>query len=215
MSSCAACAIALVHRLKRGDVAFPATARAGKNRRALRVKPMEADLGIAFVGTHPPRRCGIATFTRDLADAIGSVDERVFPMTLAVTEPGGRYEYPGDVKYEIRQGVKGDYARAAQFVNYSDVRLVSVQHEHGIFGGDDGAYILDFVTALRVPVIATLHTVLKDPSDSQKAIVQAMAKQCAGIVVMSKVAAKLLGSVWRARPQDPHYSSRNSQDGTP
>ncbi|MGH8611070.1 MAG: glycosyltransferase, partial [Gammaproteobacteria bacterium] len=162
---------------------------------------MEADLRIAFLGTYPPRRCGIATFTRDLADALGSVDERVLPMPLAVTEPGGQYEYSGDVKYEIRQGVKGDYARAAEFVNYSDVRLVSVQHEHGIFGGDDGAYILDFVTALRVPVIATLHTVLKRPSRSQRAIVQEMAKHCAGIVVMSKVAAELLGDSYGVQEQ--------------
>jgi len=72
--------------------------------------------------------------------------------------------------------------------------VVSVQHEHGILGRDDGAYILDFVTALRVPVIATLHTVLKDPSESQTAILQGMAKQCAGVVVMSNVAAELLGS---------------------
>ncbi|MGH9204472.1 MAG: glycosyltransferase family 4 protein, partial [Vicinamibacterales bacterium] len=130
--------------------------------------------------------------------------ERVFPTSLAVTDPGGQYEYPGNVQYEIRQGVKGDYARAAEFVNYTDVRLVSVQHEHGIFGGDDGAYILDFVTALRVPVIATLHTVLKDPSESQRAIVQGMARQCAGIVVMSKVAAELLGNSYGVRRQKIH-----------
>ncbi len=168
------------------------------------MKSMEAALQIAFVGTYPPRRCGIATFTRDLADAIGSVDERVVPMTLAVTEPGGQYEYPGDVKYEIRQGVKGDYARAAEFVNYSDVRLVSVQHEHGIFGGDDGAYILDFMTALRAPVIATLHTVLKHPSDPQREIIRRMSKQCAGLVVMSRVAADLLGSSYGVHGRKIH-----------
>ena len=83
------------------------------------------------------------------------------------------------MKYEIRQGVKADYARAAEFVNYSDVRLVSIQHEYGIFGGDDGAYVLDFLTALRVPSIATLHTVLKHPSDSQRTIIQRMARRCA------------------------------------
>src|SRR5438874_761875 len=73
-----------------------------------------ANIRIAFVGTYPPRRCGIATFTRDLAQAIGSSSERVLPMTLAVTDPGGQYEYPEDVRYEIRQAVKGDYARAAE-----------------------------------------------------------------------------------------------------
>jgi len=154
----------------------------------------EPDLPIAFVGTYPPRRCGIATFTHDLLEATVSASERVSPMILAVTDSGGQYEYPGDVKYEIRQGRKGDYARAAEFVNYSNVRLVVIQHEYGIFGGDDGAYILDFLSTLRVPVIATLHTVLEHPSDSQKAIVQQMAKRCARLVVMSRIALKLLAS---------------------
>lgn len=113
-------------------------------------------------------------------------------MTLAVTDPGGQYEYGADVCYEIRQAVKGDYARAAEFVNYSDVRMVSIQHEYGIFGGDDGAYVLDFLSALRVPAMTTLHTVLKSPSASQRTIVQQMHKQCGGLVVMSQVAADLL-----------------------
>ena len=155
---------------------------------------MDSPLSIAFVGSYPPRRCGIATFTRDLSAALGAAGDRVLPMTIAVSDPGGQYEYPGEVKYEIRQAVKGDYGRAAEFVNYSDVRLVSIQHEHGIFGGDDGAYILDLLTALRTPTIATLHTVLKRPPDSQRAIIQKMSRQCARLVVMSKVAADLLGA---------------------
>ena len=154
--------------------------------------PVGEDVSIAFIGTYPPRRCGIATFTRDLSAAGGAASEGVLPMIIAVSDPGGQYEYPREVKYEIRQGIKGDYARAAEFVNYSDVQLVSIQHEHGIFGGDDGAYILDFLTALRAPAIATLHTVLKRPSDSQRAIIQKMSRECARLVVMSKVAADLL-----------------------
>jgi len=150
------------------------------------------EIRIAFVGTYPPRRCGIATFTRDLEQAVGGAGEEVRPIALAMTEPGGQYEYPESVKYEIRQAVKGDYARAAEFVNYSDARLVSVQHEYGIFGGDDGAYILDFLGALRVPAMVTLHTVLKSPSPTQRAIVQQMAKQSGGMVVMSRVASDLL-----------------------
>lgn len=151
-----------------------------------------ADIPVAFIGTYPPRRCGIATFTRDLSGASGAASEGVLPMIIAVSEPEGQYEYAHEVKYEIRQGIKGDYARAAEFVNYSDVQLVSIQHEHGIFGGDDGSYILDLLTTLRTPAIATLHTVLKDPSTSQKAIIQKMSRECARLVVMSKVAAELL-----------------------
>lgn len=165
------------------------------------MKPTDSPLPIAFVGSYPPRRCGIATFTRDLSAAVGAAGDRVLPMTIAVSDPGGQYEYPGEVKYEIRQAVKADYARAAELVNYSDVRLVSIQHEHGIFGGDDGAYILDLLTALRTPTIATLHTVLKRPSDSQRAIIQKMSLQCARLVVMSKVAADLLGASYGVNEQ--------------
>ena len=152
---------------------------------------MESDVRIAFVGTYPPRRCGIATFTRDLAGGMRSANETVKPLVVAVTDEDGQYEYPDAVEYEVRQGAKGDYARAAELINYKDVRWVSLQHEYGIFGGDDGAYILDFLSALRVPAVVTLHTVLDKPSESQRTIVQRMAK-AAVIVVMSGVAADLL-----------------------
>src|SRR4051794_30833894 len=102
----------------------------------------DSDTVIGFVGTYGPRRCGIATFTGSLAGAIAGTARRVQPMILAVTEPAGQYAYPAEVRFEIRQNIKADYARAAEFVNYSDVKLVSIQHEYGIFGGDDGGYIL-------------------------------------------------------------------------
>jgi glycosyltransferase involved in cell wall biosynthesis len=159
-------------------------------------KTPASELPIAFVGTFPPRRCGIATFTSDLAQAMEGADSQVRPMIIALTDTGGQYAYPEAVKYEIRQGSRGDYARAAELVNYSDVRLVSLQHEHGIFGGDDGSYILDFLSALRVPAIATLHTVLKSPSEAQRSIVQRIYRHCAGLVVMSRVALDLLASAY-------------------
>lgn len=149
---------------------------------------------MAFVGTYPPRRCGIATFTHDLTEAVISRSGQPVPMVLALTDPGSEYAYPEEVVHEIRQGAKGDYARAAEIVSYSDVRVALVQHEHGIFGGDDGSYVLDFLAPLRVPSIATLHTVLKRPSASQRSIVQQMATHCARLVVMSQVAKDLLAT---------------------
>jgi glycosyltransferase involved in cell wall biosynthesis len=153
---------------------------------------VDSETRVGFLGTYPPRRCGIATFTRDLATGMQSADARVRTLAVAITEAGGRHEYPETVEYEIQQGTKGDYARAAELVNYKDVRWVSVQHEYGIFGGDDGAYVLDFIDALRVPAVVTLHTVLQHPSPSQQAIVQKMAASGARLVVMSGVAADLL-----------------------
>ena len=155
---------------------------------------LDSEIAVAFVGTYTPRRCGIATFTADLARAVASNDRRIVPMVLAVTDPPGQYQYPSDVKFDIRQNVKADYARAAEFLNYSHVRVVSIQHEYGIFGGDDGGYILDFVDALHMPAVVTLHTVLKRPSENQKAIVQKLAAQCARLVVMSQIAKELLAT---------------------
>lgn len=132
-----------------------------------------------------------------------AASERVRPMVVAITDEGSQYDYPEGVEYEIRQGTKADYARAAELVNYKDVRWVSLQHEYGIFGGDDGAYVLDFLGALRVPAVVTLHTVLDNPSDSQRSIVQRMAK-AAVLVVMSNVAADLLARRYDLRGARVH-----------
>ena len=150
-------------------------------------------MAVAVVGTYLPRHCGIASFTADLARAVGAAgSQSSLPMVLAVTEPSGQYQYPPEVKFEIRQNVKADYARAAEFVNVSQVGLVSIQHEYGIFGGDDGSFILDFIHALRVPSMVTLHTVLQHPSERQLAIVRHFAARCEALVVMSRVAEQLL-----------------------
>ncbi len=131
-----------------------------KMRRTKHGRRSAPDLPIAFVGTYPPRLCGIATFTRDLSDAVIAADRRVQATVLAVTDAHCSYEYPERVRFEIRRGIKGDYTRAAEFVNRSDIRLVSIQHEYGIFGGDNGAYILDFLSHLRKrakPVLRPRH----------------------------------------------------------
>jgi hypothetical protein len=151
-------------------------------------------LPIAFLGTYPPSLCGIGTFTNDLSDAVISADEGIRATVLAMTGADFTSEHPERVRFQIRRGIQGDYARAADFVNHSDIRMVSVQHEYGIFGGTDGAFILDFLAELRKPSIATLHTVLDRPSKSQRAIVRTMAERCECLVVMSRLAVDLLVS---------------------
>jgi glycosyltransferase involved in cell wall biosynthesis len=159
------------------------------------------ELPIAFVGTYPPRRCGIGTFTRDLSDAVISANEGVRGTVLAIADADSAYDHPERVRFEIRQGLRGDYVRAADFVNYSDTRMVSIQHEYGIFGGKDGAYILDFLAELRKPSIATLHTVLDRPTASQRLIVQKMSERCECLVVMSHLAVDLLEESYDISPE--------------
>ena len=162
------------------------------------------ELPIAFVGTYPPRLCGIGTFTRDLSDAVISANEGVRGTVLAITDADFTYEQPERVRFEIRQGVRSDYVRAADFVNWSDTRMISIQHEYGIFGGKDGDYILDFLAELRKPSIATLHTVLDRPMASQRLIVQRMSERCERLVVMSHLAVDLLEKSYDIPPERTH-----------
>ena len=171
---------------------------------------VDSEPAIAFVGTYGPRRCGIASFTGSLAAAVAGNERRVWPMVLAVTDPSGQYQYPSEVTFEIRQNHKADYARAAEFVNYSHVRLVSIQHEYGIFGGDDGSYILDFVHGLRVPAIG--RDTCSSGLDNQAAIVHKLAVQCAQIVVMSQWPRICSRARMACRIEGSDHSARNPRD---
>ncbi|MHC4911548.1 MAG: glycosyltransferase family 4 protein [Planctomycetota bacterium] len=118
---------------------------------------------VAFISSFPPRRCGIATFTADLIKnaAIAAKDE-FEPLVVAVRSEGLKYNDP--VKFEIRQNVKNDYICAADYINFSHVDVVSVQHEFGLFGGEAGSYLSLLLNRLNAPIVTTLHTVLDDPS---------------------------------------------------
>jgi glycosyltransferase involved in cell wall biosynthesis len=156
-------------------------------------RPPIGPLRLAFLGTYPPRRCGIGTFTRDLAEAVAFARLGSAIRVLATTDAAGPYNYPAAVRFEIRQGDKQDYVRAADHLNYSDTQLVCVQHEFGIYGGEDGAHLLAFLARLKRPAVATLHTVLQRPSESQRSIVRAMGERCDRLVVMNDLAAEVLG----------------------
>ncbi|HEY8134727.1 MAG TPA: glycosyltransferase family 4 protein [Candidatus Limnocylindrales bacterium] len=140
----------------------------------------------AFVSTYPPQRCGIATFTSDLSAAVG--DREV----VALQPPDKPGFYPLEVSRRIARDVLPDYLSAAHWINERPFRVVSLQHEYGIWGGQDGAYVLDFVKALRTPVVATLHTVLQNPTPSQRRILTELVHLAAETVVMSTAAASLM-----------------------
>jgi glycosyltransferase involved in cell wall biosynthesis len=147
-----------------------------------------------FVATYPPRRCGIATFTRDLAESTGDYEIAVLHA------PGDPDVYPSEVRHRIRRDVMGDYLEVARKLNRSSVGVVSVQHEYGIWGGDDGEFVLDFVRALSKPVVATLHTVPQNPSARQRAILVGILDASAASVVMSRSASRLLTRVYGIAP---------------
>ena len=147
-----------------------------------------------YVATYPPRRCGIATFTRDLAGATGEYE------IAALHAPGDTDLYPSEVRHRIRRDVPADYLKVAHELNRSSLGVVSVQHEYGIWGGDDGELVLDFVAALTKPVVTTLHTVPQNPSARQRAILVGLIDASAASVVMSQSAARLLTRAYGIAP---------------
>jgi glycosyltransferase involved in cell wall biosynthesis len=110
--------------------------------------------------------------------------------------------YPPEVHQRVRRDELPDYLIAAARLNASNVAVVSVQHEYGIWGGRDGEYVLDFVRALQKPVVSTLHTVLRNPSPHQRQVLTSLIRMSAATAVMSRSAADLLSSVYNV---DPHH----------
>jgi glycosyltransferase involved in cell wall biosynthesis len=121
---------------------------------------------VAFISSFPPRKCGIATFTTDLIKTVTSASKGQFQPLVVAVRSDNNLKYDDPVKFEIRQNVKSDYICAADYINFSNVDLVSVQHEFGLFGGSAGAYLALLLNRLNAPVITTLHTVLDEPAPS-------------------------------------------------
>ncbi len=151
---------------------------------------------VALVSSYVPRRCGIATFCRDLAEALGAYTKEVRTTAVALNDRPEGYRYPDRVWFEINEKRHAEYRLAADFLNMSAVDVVCLQHEFGIFGGEDGGYVLDLIKRLRMPVVATLHTVLKDPLDGQRAVMQQMAELCDRFIVMAERAKDFLHDIY-------------------
>jgi glycosyltransferase involved in cell wall biosynthesis len=154
---------------------------------------------IIVVGNYPPRQCGIATFTQNLTNAIQSANniqakERV-EIEIAAMNDGMAYDYPPEVRLEIQQDRLSDYNRAAQYINRR-ANVCVLQHEYGIFGGECGSHLLHLVEQLQVPLVVTLHTVLKQPSVLQTQIVQKIARKAYRLVVMSEKARQFLIEIY-------------------
>ncbi len=147
---------------------------------------------IAFLGTHLPRQCGIATFTTDLSAAIGAEFPGIDRIVLAMNDPGRRHAYPAEVRFELSETDSDAYLRAADFLNINAVDVLSVQHEFGIFGGKAGSHLLSMLRALQTPIVSTLHTVLGEPNDNQRAVMGELAALSDRLVVMSEHGATLL-----------------------
>lgn len=148
---------------------------------------------LVFVATYPPRQCGIGTFTSDLCRAVaGQPEVNEKPFVIAVTNGVEEYDYPPEVRLEIRQHRISDYRASADFINNSSASIVSVQHEYGIYGGPAGRYLLTMLRRVNVPIVTTLHTVLADPNPDQARVFEGLVEQSDMMVVMTERGRKML-----------------------
>jgi glycosyltransferase involved in cell wall biosynthesis len=156
---------------------------------------------IAVVGNYLPRRCGIATFTTDLCDAIHAEYSATELLAVPINDTDEGYNYPGRVRFELSEDNLASYREAADFLNFSNIDLVCLQHEYGIFGGRAGGHILELLRRLQMPFATTLHTVLRDPNPDQRAVMEEIAALSDRLIVMSQHSAEILQEVFQVSPR--------------
>lgn len=156
---------------------------------------------IAFIGNYMPRQCGIATFTTDLCEAIADQFSETSCLVLPVNDTEDGYAYPPRVRFELEERDINSYRRAADFLNINDVDMVCLQFEFGIFGGKAGSHIIALLNGLRMPVVTTLHTVLKDPDKYQRQVFEEVAALSDRLVVMSERGADFLQEIYNISPE--------------
>ncbi len=147
---------------------------------------------IAFLGDYLPRLCGIATFTHDLSEAVAGAAPGSDCFVGAVNDRVEGYRYPQRVRFELLEKDLDSYRRAADFLNFNNADLLCVQHEFGIYGGPAGSHLLALLKEVRMPVVTTLHTVLRDPNGAQRKVMEELAARSDRMVVMARKGAEIL-----------------------
>ena len=154
----------------------------------------------ALVGTYQPRQCGIGSFSKNLFESLPADHTANGSFVVAINDPGNVYDYPPEVRCVIEQDNQDSYIKAAEFINNSDADVCLIQHEYGLFGGKNGSYILSLLRHLRIPAVATLHTILKKPSPMELFIIREVARLSYRVVVMAHKAVELLREHYNISP---------------
>jgi glycosyltransferase involved in cell wall biosynthesis len=165
--------------------------------------PTIAGLSVAFVATCPPRQCGIATFSRDLEQALLAADASTRIVWAAINEATSIHPYGPEVRWRIRQGDAESYRTAAEQINAAAIDVVSLQHEFGLYGswGDPFVdHLTGFLDVLQKPLVTTLHSVLPEPSPSVRTAVRHIARRSTRVVVMAERARSLLVDAYGIAP---------------
>src|SRR6266849_2477380 len=151
---------------------------------------------VAFIGNYLPRQCGIATFTTDLCEAFAAEYYKTTCIAVPVNDTAAGYPYPSRVRFELTEQDIDSYRRAADFLNINNVDLVCLQHEYGIFGGRAGSHILALLREVRMPIVTTLHTILREPDPDQRRVLEEVAGLSDRVVVMSQRGVEFLHEIY-------------------
>lgn len=152
---------------------------------------------IAFLGDYLPRLCGIATFTHDLCEAVAGEAKGSNCYVGAVNDRAEGYDYPARVRFELQEKDLNSYRRAADYLNFNNAGVLCVQHEFGIYGGASGSHLLALLKEVRMPVVTTLHTILRDPNPVQRKVMEELARRSDRLVVMARKGAEILRDTYQ------------------
>ncbi len=152
---------------------------------------------IAVIGNHLPRQCGIATFTTDLCSAISAEYGTARLLAIPVNDTEQGYDYPERVRWSLAQDDVASYQEAAEFLNFNNIDMVCLQHEYGIFGGPAGSHIVHLLRGLKMPVVTTLHTVLREPDAEQLRVMEEIAELSDRLIVMSQLSGQFLQEIFK------------------
>jgi glycosyltransferase involved in cell wall biosynthesis len=152
---------------------------------------------IAVIGNYLPRHCGIATFTTDLCEAISAEYGTARLLALPVNDTAQGYDYPPRVRWSLAQDDVASYEEAAAFLNFNNIDMVCLQHEYGIFGGAAGSHILHLLRGLKMPVVTTLHTVLREPNPNQLRVMEEIGELSDRLIVMSQLSSQFLQEIFK------------------
>ena len=153
-----------------------------------------------FLGSYPPRECGIATFTKDVVDSYNRAFG-VSSQVIAIDEPGGEMRrYGPEVIARISEQDRYTYGAVASLIDRHPAELVNVQHEYGLFGGERGEWLIDMMRAIQKPIAVTMHTVLPEPDETMLRVTRALCESASRVVSLSETGRSLLESVYGIDP---------------
>ena len=160
------------------------------------IRYYEGISSVAVIGNYLPRLCGIATFTTDLVEALSAEAPDINCWAIAMNDKPEGYAYPGKVRFVVNQNRLADYSVASEFLNIGQTDIVCVQHEYGIFGGPAGSHLLKLLGELRMPIVTTLHTVLKDPAPEYREVMHKLSDLSDKLIVMSRKAVDFVKNIY-------------------